>query len=418
MKMHNDRKSASVWTVTDVPLQLGYPNGFSSRYLHFLEAVASRWPLDIIALRQDNPAEWDAKPFLRPQFPVCHFWPEFVPPTSLAGPGVQGELRRVAHYIFDPKPYMSHPRRLPGLKEHWKEHPPQLVLLFLPYTAHFSFQLPASVPCIYVLEEGMERSLDWGLRAMSRFKRSLIGTTEWARVRRMYRQLAERGNPIVVISDDEKKWFSKMIPEERITVLPHGLDCEHFQPMSVGPVEQDVDVAFFGHMAHNRNYEPALNFYKSFEALQPDSFARLKWAFVGKSPHDSIRALESPQVLVTDMVPDLRPYYARTKVVVIPTTFGTGVKTTVMEAWAMGRPIVATSFALNGLPARAGENVLVGDSPEELARHVATLLGSPKLREQIGQAGLQTVRAERDIRVIADRFANLCAETLHVRQSS
>lgn len=411
--MINQNKFASVWAVTDVPPQLGYPNGFSSRVHHFLKAVAERCSVDVLALHREG-AEWTQDSFLPADFPVCHFWCEPLPSDPLNRPDIEGKLRRASHYLYDSLPYMSYPRQLPQWKKHWAEHAPDLAIFFLPYTAHLSFQLPTSVPRVYVLEEGWERSLNWATRHLPSALRWWITTTEGARVRRLYRRLASRGERMVVISDMEKEWFKQSIPEEQITTIPHGLDCEFFSPVTA---EQDIDISVFGNYSTGRTSEEALDLYKFIESQPPELSTGINWAFIGKNPPGSLLALKSSQVIVTGLVTDFRPYYARTKVVAVPARYGTGVKTTVLEAWAMGRPVVATSFALNGLPARPGENVLVGDSPEELMRHIIALLNSPELRNRIGQSGLETVRSERNIRVLAKQFAEVCADSLSVKKA-
>lgn len=401
-------KTASVWAITDIPPQLGYAGGFSARAHHFLRAVAARWPLDILALRPEN-AEWTADAFLPTGFPACHFWCPTLPAHPLNRPGVRGKLQRARHYLSDALPYMSYPRHLTDLDRYWREHEAQLALFFLPYTAHLSFQVPEGVPCIYVLEEGWERGLAWSTRHLPPPLRRWVTATEGARVRRLYRRIGRRGERFVVISDREKRWFSRDIAEERIVTIPHGLDCEYFAPLAA---EQDIDIGIFGMFSAERTHEAALEFYAD-AASQPNEFPdTMKWAFVGKAPPPAILALSSSRVLVTGQVPDLRPYYARTKVVVVPSTYGTGVKTTVLEAWAMGRPVVATPFALTGLPARPGENVLVGNSLQELREHVRGLVASAERRERLGTAGLRTVREERSIRHLAHQFADLCAQAM------
>ena len=115
---------------------------------------------------------------------------------------------------------------------------------------------------------------------------------------------------------------------------------------------------------------------------------------------------------VTGFVSDVRPYYARSKVVVVPSRHGGGVKTTVLQAWAMGCPVVATPFALTSLPAKHGENVLIGETTEELKIHISSLLASPDLRGRLGDAGRRTVCEERDMTIVANRFAHLCDEVM------
>ena len=404
----------SIWAVTDVPPRLGYPNGFSSRVYHFLKSVAECWPLDVLALRREG-ADWTRENFLPDDLPVCHFWYEPLPADPLNSPGVKGRLRRAGHYLRDPLPYMSYPRRLAGLNEHLSVHAPRLAIFFLPYTAHLALQLPASVPRVYVLEEGWERSLDWATRNLPAILRVWVNGTEKARVDRLYRRIASRGEPVVAISNIEKDWFKRVIPEDQITTIPHAVDCEFFSPESK---KQDLDISIFGNFSQGRTGKEAVDLYRYAESSVRRTGVRRTWAFVGKGPTDEMLALRSSQAMVTGQVPDFRPYYARTKVVVVPASYGTGVKTTVLEAWATGRPVVATSFALNGLPASPGENVLVGDTPGELLGHVRSLLDSPDLRLRLGEAGLETVRRERNIHVLAKNFAELCADTLRANPST
>ncbi len=393
----------SAWAIVDFPLQLDYPNGFSARAYHLLKAVGSHLPLDIIGLHSDG-ADWNQDTFLPPNFPVCHTWYEALPRHPLYASGVRGRLRRIKHYAFDEHSSAAYPRQFPNVHVHYDQHMPQLAIFFLPHLAHLSSELPLSVPCIYVLEEGLERSFAWVGPDMPRWKRKWIDGVEQVAAQRLYHRLAARKAHVIAISAEEKNYFSKYMPSENIHVIPHAIDCTYFRP-GEGPIDQHTDIAIFGVLGHKRTYEPALELYTHMKATDT---SHCSWAFVGKDPSPSLQALESQNVTITGLVPDIRPYYDRSKVVVVPSQKGGGVKTTVLQAWAMGRPVVATPFALTGLPSRPGENVLVGNTVEELSYHISTLLGSAPLRDQIGRAGRETVCLERNIDVVAKQFTDLC----------
>jgi glycosyltransferase involved in cell wall biosynthesis len=394
-------ESGAVLAVTGFPPKLDHPNGFSARANRLLTAVARRWPLDVVAVHAGD-ADWTADTFLPDGFPVRRFACETPGPNPLNAAGPAGAARRAMHYLAGRLPYGSHPRRLRTLDARLRAERPALGLFFLPHTEHLSLALPPGVPAICVVEEGFERAMDWTVQDAGPLRRLLIAG-EHARIASLHRRVAARGGRFVVISDTEADWLARSVPPGRITVIPHGVDCGYFAPMDA-PAEHDV--AVFGQLGEPRVYEPAVELY----ARMRD--AGLRWAFVGRNPALEVAALASPQVTVTGMVPDVRPFYARSRVALVPTRIGTGVKTTVLQAWAMGRPVVATPFALTGLPARPGENVLVGETADELAAHVAGLLASPDLAGRVGDAGLRTVREERDTRLLAERFADLCAEAM------
>lgn len=400
--------SESVLAVLDFPPQLDYPSGFAPRAHHLLGAITRRWPLDVIALHRSE-ASWNRDSFLPAEFPVCHFWYESLGANPLYAPGLRGQSRRIYHYLFGKRSTLAYPDRLPGLQAQVGEHPAKLAVFFLPHLAHFSFELASTLPCIYVLEEGLERSFKWVAPDMPSWKLKWMESSERARARKMYRKIAERNGHVVAISEKEKQWFAQFIPVKQITVIPHGIDCTYYKPAEA---KRDIDLAIFGTLGHRRTYEPSLELYSWIKAHTPDFHASITWGFIGADPHESLAALRSPSVQVTGFVSDVRPYYARSKVVVVPSQHGGGVKTTVLQAWAMGCPVVATPFALTSLPAEHGKNVLVGETPEELQRHISSLLASPSLRDRLSDAGRRTVCEERDMTVLAYRFAQICDEVM------
>jgi glycosyltransferase involved in cell wall biosynthesis len=70
---------------------------------------------------------------------------------------------------------------------------------------------------------------------------------------------------------------------------------------------------------------------------------------------------------------------------------GTGIKNKLLEAAALGLPIVATPGAVGDLELRDGEQLLVRDGPEAIADAILELLGSPARREQLGKAARAAV---------------------------
>jgi glycosyltransferase involved in cell wall biosynthesis len=70
---------------------------------------------------------------------------------------------------------------------------------------------------------------------------------------------------------------------------------------------------------------------------------------------------------------------------------GAGIKNKLLQAWAMGKPIVTTSLALGGLAAKDGENILVADKPDLFAAKTISLLGDAQWRQLLAQRGRETV---------------------------
>ena len=383
------------------------PNGFSARLYHLSTALAARRPVDLMGILTDA-ADLDGQ-FFQADLAVRHYSPVLVKIPAINCAGLRGKVSRGWQFLFGALPASSQPRKLRALDLAVRSSSPALVVLYLPHLAHLAHRVPSSTPVVCVLEEGWERveALNMTNRAdASRLRKSWIIQTEGRRAARLYRRVSRRAAAVVAISEEERTWFSRTMPPDIVTVIPHSVDCEYFQPLPL--ITEDLDVAVFGNLFQPRNADAAIAVWR--EAVCGSSDWR--WGFVGKPSPGLAAEVSLSGSVVTGFVEDIRPHYARAKVVLVPATSGIGVKTTVLEAWAMGRPVVATPFALTGLPAMPEQNVLVGESRQDLIAQTRRLLASPQLRDRLGAAGRSTVLASRDARVTGQQFAELCEKVI------
>ncbi len=98
----------------------------------------------------------------------------------------------------------------------------------------------------------------------------------------------------------------------------------------------------------------------------PDAVVRL----VGRGPGPEIESLASERVTVVGQVPDIAVELSSACVYAGPLTRGTGMKNKVLEAMAVGLPVVATPLAAEGLEPGVGLVVVTdsGEAAEALAR--------------------------------------------------
>jgi glycosyltransferase involved in cell wall biosynthesis len=95
---------------------------------------------------------------------------------------------------------------------------------------------------------------------------------------------------------------------------------------------------------------------------------------VGSNPSPAVLALAGPDVRVTGRVPDVRPYLQHAQVVVAPLQIGRGIQNKVLEAMAMGMPVVATPQAREGLDACHDDEILTATTPEDFAAAISSVL--------------------------------------------
>jgi polysaccharide biosynthesis protein PslH len=114
--------------------------------------------------------------------------------------------------------------------------------------------------------------------------------------------------------------------------------------------------------------------------------------------------LAGEDVKVTGFVKDLAACYAAATVVVAPLRFGAGTQNKVLEAMAMGVPVVSRNIGFNGLNINSGEGVILAMETEDFAAACIRLLQSEPERRRVGEAGRSAVRQQFDWDVIAAKL--------------
>jgi glycosyltransferase involved in cell wall biosynthesis len=73
---------------------------------------------------------------------------------------------------------------------------------------------------------------------------------------------------------------------------------------------------------------------------------------------------------------------------------GGGIKVKLVEALALGKAVVSTSFGKAGVGVEHGRHLLIADSAEQFAAALLQLLGDFELRRRLGEAGRKYVLEE------------------------
>jgi sugar transferase (PEP-CTERM/EpsH1 system associated) len=168
--------------------------------------------------------------------------------------------------------------------------------------------------------------------------------------------------------------------------FPNGVDSGFFCP-SDGAYEADT-ISFIGRMDYYPNQECMARFCRETWPLLKARRPAMKLLIVGADPSPEMRALgELPGVTVTGSVPDVRPYIRGSALMVAPLAIARGTQNKILEAMAMGVPVVTSSVAAGGVDALPGDHLLVADSPEDLAAAILRVVENADERQRLSEAG-------------------------------
>jgi polysaccharide biosynthesis protein PslH len=172
--------------------------------------------------------------------------------------------------------------------------------------------------------------------------------------------------------------------------FPNGVDSAYFSPSSE-PHDPDL-IAFVGRMDYFPNQQCMFDFCANVLPLVRAERPAAKLAIIGADPSPAIRRLgDLPGVTVTGSVPDVRPHVTRAALTVAPLRIARGTQNKILEAMAMGVPVVCSTVASGGVDATPGEHLLTADLPEQVAAAILRVLDDPSERERLACAGRERV---------------------------
>jgi len=196
----------------------------------------------------------------------------------------------------------------------------------------------------------------------------------------------------IVPAAEDRSIIQSELPGLRVQVVPYGVDTEYFKPIQCE--EDHPSVVFVGDMSYLHNVVAVTHFVKKILPIIREAFRDIRMYIVGRDPANEVLHLASDNsIIVTGYVKDVRQYLAMASVVVIPMVTVAGIKTKLLEAMAMGKPVVSTSIGVRGVEAKPDEDVFIRNDPQRFAQAVIWLLSDPALRKRIGTNARKTVES-------------------------
>jgi sugar transferase (PEP-CTERM/EpsH1 system associated) len=248
------------------------------------------------------------------------------------------------------------------------------------------------------------------------FPLSLGYWLEGLKLQRAEKALARQFDLCTCATWDEWKTLDRFQTARRASWFPNGVDTEFYTP---GHRSHDADtLCFVGAMDYFPNEQCMLEFCATTLPLVRARRPATQLLIVGAGPSRRVRRLGSiPGVTVTGFVPDVRPYLQRATVALAPLTIARGVQNKVLEALAMGVPVVCSTLAARGVDAKPGEHLLTADSPGACADAIVGLLERPAERQRLATAGraraLSHLSWSRALQQLDDSIAQCVATRRH-----
>ena len=205
----------------------------------------------------------------------------------------------------------------------------------------------------------------------------------------------------ITVSDVDTALLRELAPSARFKTIPNGVDTTFFTPSGNGTRRGCV---FVGGTTWFPNLD-GLEWFSAeiLPAMHRDGLqAGVEW--VGRVTDAERARFACDGLTFTGYVDDIRPHVLGAACFLAPLRVGGGTRLKILDAWAMGMPVVATSIACEGLDAMHGENILIADDVASFVRETTRVLADPALGHRLGVAARATVERSYSWNVLGTRL--------------
>ena len=227
-----------------------------------------------------------------------------------------------------------------------------------------------------------------------------------AREVRLIRELegsaCRRSQIVLAVSEEDRQALQEVAGEVvSIKVVPITVDVKSFDAIWEARNPQPNQLLTIGTMFWPPNSEGVIWWlrggYERLCAVCPD----LTYDIVGSRPPRALQALARRYkgVNVHGYVADVVPFWTSAAALVVPILSGGGIRVKILEAMAMGLPVISTTIGCEGLAVRNGEHLLIADTPETFANACIMLLRDKELAHHLVQNAHRLVLEQYDASV-------------------
>jgi polysaccharide biosynthesis protein PslH len=247
-------------------------------------------------------------------------------------------------------------------------------------------------PVPLVFEEAEGAAIQGQIAAAPTRRARLARTATWWKYGRYLARAVRHFDATTVVSEAEMELLvAAGAPRDRIAVVPNGVDLPE-RAHSAARVHDRL--VYAGAPTYWANLEAVRWFAAEVQPHLRAAGVPARLHVTGATGGVDLAELRDVGVVFEGHQPDVRGFVAASAVAVVPIRSGGGTRLKVLEAMALGTPVVSTTKGAEGLDVRDGEHLLIADDGADFAAAVRRLFGDASLRTRLASAAA-TLVAER-----------------------
>ena len=210
----------------------------------------------------------------------------------------------------------------------------------------------------------------------------------------------------VFVAQKEADDFNSELGVKKAYAVPIGVDTDYFKHRKCG-ISGNV-IGFLGALNVAHNESAVRHFINNIFPNIIKEVSDAKFLVIGGGASDELLSLQNDNITFTGRVDDVRDYLEKCKVFVCPMTFGSGIKTKILEAMAMGLPVITTPIGAENIGAKNGKEYIVEENERLFAKAVIKLLENGFMESEIGYQGSEFIKQHFTWDVAKEEFQKIC----------
>jgi len=205
--------------------------------------------------------------------------------------------------------------------------------------------------------------------------------TQALRLRKFEQTALNSVDLVLAISKEDEAIIRSLNINASVTIVPAGIDV----PEDIPAKSEAHDLFFIGAFDWQPNLQGIEWFIDTIWNAIKEGFPALKFVIAGKKMPHSINKHNDGGIIAIGEVADAKEFILKHGIMIVPVISGSGVRIKIIEAMALGKTIIATSIAVEGLGVTNNENILIADTSEDFVSQIDKCLNDGGYKERIGE---------------------------------
>ena len=323
-------------------------------------------------------------------------------------------FRLLVNFLFSGLPYIAQRFNIKAFRSVLatllREESFDIIQLEGPYLYHYLDQIRKESHARIALRAHNAEHLIWkriALREKTYLKRCYLRNLS-SRLQTYEMRVANEVDYLVPISDQDEACFRLLGANTPMLTIPTGLNLEEY-PLTEIPAAPSL--YYIGAQDWIPNQEGLSWFLDHVFGLLLDQMPEIRLHVAGRNaPASYLKKLNHPNLTYHGEVENALSFMKSYGIMIAPLFSGSGIRIKILEAMALGRPVVTTSTGIEGIPAENLKTVLVGDDPQSFSYLLLELIKNPAESALNAAEARELISREFDIFKLSKRLSQFYKE--------